>query len=255
MRCDQAGSREFRLPGGYRQLFEALARGLDILLNTPVVAIRHLAGRVDVGTPRGVVSGDRCIVTLPVGVLQAGMVAFDPPLSQRKQQAIAAFDVEPATKLIYRFGGRHWDDAMTYLCHTGLVARWWTPGFGRDDAANTVLVAYVTARRARRIDAMPEREALASGLRELAALLGVAGNERDCIAARRVAWGQDGYARGGYAAVPAGAAWAREALAAPEGDRLVFAGEACAYWSNPQTVHGAIESGLRAAQQCLKRPE
>ncbi len=32
--------------------------------------------------------------------------------------------------------------------------------------------------------------------------------------------------------------------------RLFFAGEATAYDSNPQTVHGAFESGVRAAIQC-----
>jgi monoamine oxidase len=33
---------------------------------------------------------------------------------------------------------------------------------------------------------------------------------------------------------------------------LFFAGEATAHETNPQTVHGAIESGWRAARECLE---
>jgi monoamine oxidase len=44
----------------------------------------------------------------------------------------------------------------------------------------------------------------------------------------------------------------REALAAPVSDWLFFAGEATAYDSNPQTVHGAVDSGVRAAEECSR---
>jgi len=39
-------------------------------------------------------------------------------------------------------------------------------------------------------------------------------------------------------------------LGEPEHDCLYFAGEAIAIDSNPQTVHGAINSGITAAKQC-----
>ena len=69
------------------------------------------------------------------------------------------------------------------------------------------------------------------------------------MAWRRAAWAADSLALGGYAHLPPGAADARPALAAPEGERLFFAGEASAHETNPQTVHGAIESGRRAAAE------
>jgi monoamine oxidase len=138
------------------------------------------------------------------------------------------------------------------MAHTGLIARWWTPAYGRaaSDPSHTVITAFVTAERARQVDAMSELAALAMGLQELAPLIGVADLVTECIAARRVSWAHEPFTRGGYAHCPPGAAAARLALAQPAADRLFFAGEATAFETNPQTVHGAIESGWRAAQEC-----
>jgi monoamine oxidase len=253
MRVDQAGKREFRIRDGYKRLLDWMARDLNIRLRAPVTIIRSNQYYVEVETPHGLVRGRRCIVTLPVGVLQSGAVQFDPPLRASKQAAIAAFRFEPATKLIYRFHERHWDAGMTYMCHAGLAARWWTPGYGyAEGAAQAVITAYVTSERARDLDARAEPDALGIGLHELAALLGSPALAGSCIAAKRVAWAHDPYARGGYASLPPGLADARLALAESEGTTLLFAGEACAYTTNPQTVHGAIESGRHAARALLQ---
>jgi monoamine oxidase len=77
--------------------------------------------------------------------------------------------------------------------------------------------------------------------------------KRNWVATKYQMWGYELYTRGGYAYVPVGKADARVALAQPEGDKLFFAGEATAYDTNPQTVHGAIESGWRAAREVMER--
>lgn len=188
-------------------------------------------------------------MTLPVVVLQAEKIQFSPPLSEAKQAAIQALRMEPATKLIYRFDRQLWDDDLLFFCHTGLVARWWIAGYGR--AESTVAAAFVTEDRARQIDAMSEGEALQAGLYELAQLLGVTDLASYLLVAKRHAWAADPWTLGGYAHVPPGAAYARVELARPEENVLFFAGEATAYETNPQTVHGAIESGWRVAQECM----
>jgi monoamine oxidase len=63
-------------------------------------------------------------------------------------------------------------------------------------------------------------------------------------------WRDDPFARGAYTWVPVGALDAPEALARPEADTLWFAGEGAHAEANG-TVHGAIESGERAAAQVL----
>ncbi|MCC6615165.1 MAG: FAD-dependent oxidoreductase [Anaerolineae bacterium] len=250
MKVDHAGAREFRIRQGYAPLLNWLAKDIPLMLETVVRTIAWNSDGVSVQTEDREFKAARCIVSVPPVLLQRNTIHFEPPLSTRKQYAIAAMRTEAATKLIYRFDQQFWDGAMTYMAHTGTIARWWTPAYGRDDG-EPVISAYVTAGRARYVDTLSEHDALALGLRELEGLLGVRNLEPHLVAARRVAWAHDPYARGGYAHIPPGAANARLSLAAPEGDILFFAGEATAYDTNPQTVHGALESGWRAARECM----
>jgi monoamine oxidase len=251
MQVDRSGKQEFRLEAGYAALFAWMSAGLDMRRNTPVRTVLW-GGEPAVVTDAGVLPARTILLTVPVAVLQSGAVRFEPPLPGAKQQAIDAFRTEPATKLIYHFRERHWIDAMRYLCHDGLAARWWTPGEGRPDAP-AIITAYITAERARQIDALPESEALALGLRELALLISCPLDrlQGDLIQAWRIAWNADPFALGGYAHLQPGQAGARPALAAPVGGRLFFAGEATAYDTNPQTVHGALESGFRAGREVM----
>jgi monoamine oxidase len=250
MRADHAGKEEFRIQEGYGELLKWYSRDLPILLNTSVRDVVWGDNGVNIVTTREDYRARRCIVTVPVSILARGSIRFNPPLSNEKQMAITAFKTEAATKLIYRFHEPVWDADLTFMCHTGLAARWWTPGYGRDGAA--VISCFATAEKAQILDEQEENRALTWGLTELNWLLGT--GERDlrkaAIDSRRVSWAFDAYARGGYAHLPPGDASARPELARPEEDILFFAGEATAYDTNPQTVHGALESGWRAAQEC-----
>jgi len=250
MNVDHAGAREFRIREGYGLLLDWLAQDIPLTLETVAHSVTWNSDSVRVQTEDREFEAARCIVTLPPALLQRNVIRFEPQLSARKQYAIAAMRTEAATKLLYRFDQQFWDGSMTYLAHTGTIARWWTPAYGRDDG-QPVISAYVTAGRARYVDTLSEHDALALGLRELEGLLGLRNLEPHLIAARRIAWAHDPYARGGYVHIPPGAANARLSLAAPEGGILFFAGEATAYDSNPQTVHGALESGWRAARECM----
>jgi len=249
MQADHAGDKEFRIEEGYGALFQWYSRDLPIRLNTSVRRIRWTKDGVMVTADNHLFLADRCIITVPIPVLRG--LRFDPPLSLDKQRAINSFDTQPATKLIYRFREPLWDDSLTYMAHSGVAARWWTPGYGRKGAA--VIACYITAGRARGIDDMTAATALEFGLKDLGKLLGLRPGrlKRDLVAGKRVSWVDDPYARGGYAHISPGAVYERPTLAQSEGGVLFFAGEATAYDSNPQTVHGALESGWRAAREVL----
>ena len=68
--------------------------------------------------------------------------------------------------------------------------------------------------------------------------------------ARFVDWPNDPYSKMAYSYVPVGAAGLRAALAAPIGSTLFFAGEAT-HTECAATVHGALESGFRAAAELI----
>jgi monoamine oxidase len=64
-------------------------------------------------------------------------------------------------------------------------------------------------------------------------------------------WQTDPFARGAYSYAKVGADGAQEALAAPIENTLFFAGEATDTSGHNGTVHGAIASGYRAAQEII----
>ena len=89
----------------------------------------------------------------------------------------------------------------------------------------------------------------AFALDELSALVGSAFRRRATPIAE-TGWARDPWALGSYSHALPGHAGARMALAAPVAERLFFAGEAT-HPSFFSTVHGAWETGLRAAEEAL----
>lgn len=249
MQVDHAGHGEARIQEGYATWLESYQQGLPIEFNAPVKEIHWGGPEISIMSNGQMYQAKNCIITVPVSVLQSRAIRFIPSLSQKRQWAINAFRTEPATKLIYQFREQFWDDGLTFMAHAGLTARWWTPGYGRADAA--IICCYITAERAQKIDDMPEAEALQIGLTELSTLLGVKMEilQAACLKSKRVSWATDPYALGGYAHVPPSMTECRVLLAQSENNQLFFAGEATAFDTNPQTVHGAIESGWWTATE------
>jgi monoamine oxidase len=65
-------------------------------------------------------------------------------------------------------------------------------------------------------------------------------------------WSNDPFSRGAYSYVAVGGLEAQEILAQPLHDTLYFAGEATEHTGKNGTVHGAIISGIRAANELLR---
>jgi monoamine oxidase len=242
---------ESRIREGYKALFKFLMRGLKIKLSSPVQRIEHSKTDITITANGQSFEAKTCVIALPITILQSGTIQFSPSLSFEKQRAVHALKMEAGTKLLYNFTESFWDEDLTYMLHDNTAARWWTPGHGRK--GSSVIACYTTSSRARVLDVLSETEALTIGLKQLSKLLGVSFEklEQNLVKSKRVAWAHDPYTLGAYAHVPPGAAEARVDLAKSEG-RLFFAGEATAYHSTPQTVHGAFDSGIRAAKERLE---
>ncbi|MCU0268117.1 MAG: FAD-dependent oxidoreductase [Acidimicrobiales bacterium] len=96
---------------GYVGLLEPLADGLEVRLATPVRGIAWSPGRVDVRHDGGVERGDAAVITLPIGVLQAEAVAFEPALPESISGAVRALGSGVLDKVVLRFPEVFWDDA------------------------------------------------------------------------------------------------------------------------------------------------
>ena len=244
--ADAAGAGgDLLLPGGYDQLTTRLAQGLDVRLGTVVKRIRHATTFVEVETSSGTFTADAAIITLPLGVLSAGDVIFDPPLPASKRSAIARLRMGLLNKVWLRFSSPCWDEPG-WLERVANPSAW--AEFYATPLPDPTLIAFTCGQHARATEAMSNEEIVAAARSGLRACLGVEVPEP--VEVHLTRWQADPFSRGAYSFIPAGATPAdRRNLAAPTG-RLYFAGEAC-HMRHPSTVHGAYLSGQSAAQRVV----
>jgi monoamine oxidase len=239
------GDENFHILDGYDRAVDQLAAGLDIRLSQAVERVVWGDAGVMVALSDGAaLTARHLIITVPVGVLQSGRPTFDPPLPEAKRAAISAIAVGHVIKLMLWFERQLWPD-FVILSTDGRIATWWTV----ESAATPTIMGYVGGPAALTIAALGERGAIALGLAELSQLFGF-----DAAAAslggRMSGWSDDPWSLGAYTYSPVGVGAARADLAAPLGP-LHFAGEATLTNGHIATVHGAIESGRRAADEVL----
>lgn len=237
---------DFRVNDGYDSLAAFLAQGLNICFNTAVHQIEwNEAGTILLLSDGQILRAQRVIVTVPLGVLQAGKLEFSPALPPQKQQAINALAMGSVSKLALWFERAFWPP-FAFLHSDGMVRAWW-PVYSEQGA---VLMGYTGGPAALRLAGLGPEVAVKQGLAEVTALFDPAAREL-FIKGQLVDWASDPWARGAYTYTPVGAGNARAELAAPIAETLFFAGEATCTNGHPATVHGAIESGWRAADEIL----
>lgn len=237
------GDRMARFPRGYDAVPGRLARGLRIERGVRVREVRWDRSGVRLIARGSEWTSSRAIVTLPLGVLKARAVRFDPPLPRWKLRAIEALEMGPVVKIALLFAKARWPADLGFLhAREEAVPTFWRPLPSRAPA----LIGWAASRKA---DALRGKDVAAIAARSLSSALG----ERvRPLRALVFDWQQDDLARGAYSWVPAGAMASQRALARPVGT-LHFAGEATHFDGACGTVHGAIETGIRAAGEVLRR--
>ena len=202
---------------------------------------------VRVRSDAGTHEARRAIVTLPLAVLQQTGVKFTPALPPAKQHAIDGLGAGANGKIVLLFDEPCWPEDLTLFLSGRDTQLWWRPGILRDDEA-PVITAYFGGSAVERFRALGEGASLAA-IRDLEDFFDVKLESR-LRNARFVDWPADPFARMSYSYIPPRGAGLRAELAQPVDDTLFFAGEATNH-VRPSTVHGALESGLRAAQEVL----
>ena len=237
------GDRISRVPRGYDVVPDRLARGLRIELRSRVRLVRWSRSSVQVLTDDRRWEGRRAIVTLPLGVLQAGAVRFEPRLPVWKSSAIAALAMGPVVKVALLFDRPHWPDDLAFLhAHGQPVPTFWRPLPSRAPT----LVGWAASRNA---EALRGKDAVDAALRSLSAVLK---KRLQPVRALAFDWQEDELSRGAYSWVPVQAMKAQRALADRVGP-LHFAGEGTNFEGACGTVHGAIATGIRAASEIAGR--
>ena len=239
------------IEGGMERFPQALARGLErrIRYRTRVTAVDQHENGVIVHCDNGTVYGDYAIITIPFSVLR--YIDIRKPFSPAKQRAIRGLHYEPAAKLYFAFRRRFWEDEgiTAGVSYTDLpVRKLYYLQEGRE-AGQGLLLSYCTGRDAQRWTALGERTALEEGLRSIARLHPSALDTYDGGIA--MLWQNDPYAGGAFAfCQPHEETQFAEPARTPEG-RIYFAGEHTGYCR--RWIQGALESGLRAAEEVHRR--
>ena len=243
----------FVLVGGYGQLWDKLSRPFAdrILLSSPVAALDWSPAGVTAHVGGGTFEGRTAIVTLPLGILQSGAVAFRPQLPDRKRAAIDGLRSGAIVKVIAEFRRPFWES------RTGTVPSFRAPDSPFfafrvsfwDRPGPPTLVAFLGAASALAVTGYRERVA-----ELLHQVLGEMFPETDVgaeLVRLEVAdWPADPWARGAVSVEPVGGAHLRAELALPT-PPLFWAGEATATDGGAECVHGALTTGRRAVLEAL----
>ncbi len=231
---------------GFSTLTNGLADGLDIELGCAVSEVRYDSDGVDLICGNRRYRGGHAIVTLPLGVLKAGHVRFDPPLPAEKTDAINRLGYGALAKACLSFEAPFWPPG----CYSfGLAG-------GASDQPTTAITHHAISgvsaitllyggSSARQFEAMSEADARTAALAVLRSEFGA--HVPEPIRFARTNWTGDPYALGCYSFIATGSHPRDcEILARPVSARLSFAGEATnsTQWA---FAHGAYVSGLREA--------
>jgi monoamine oxidase len=261
------GERAWHILGGYSQLTTYLANrvremGGEIRPNCAVLSVRWKTGEVTVETSAGTFRAPRCIVTLPLGVLQQanreGGVRFDPEpeaLAHARRLAMGA-----AERFTMIFRERWWESSprlkinalrsMSFLFTSRRTPPvWWTPH--PEPEALPKLTGWAGGPPAARLSVRSAEDLGSAACGELAAVFALQEHmiREALMATHRHDWSLDPFSRGAYSYVAAGALGAPGAMTKPEAGTLFFAGEHTDITGHWGTVHAALRSGLRAATQ------
>lgn len=243
----------FVLVEGYGALWARLSGPFAdrIRLEVPVTRIDWSKDGVVAHMEHGRAEARTAIVTVPVGVLQAGAVTFRPGLPAGKTTAIQGLRLGAIVKLIAEFRRPFWE------ARTGVVPSFRAPdypfcGFRAsfwDRPGPPTLVTFLGAAPALAVTGDRDRAADLL-LRALGDMFPEADVRAELVGLEIADWPADPWARGAVSVEPVGGAHLRHDLASPT-PPLFWAGEATSTDGGAECVHGALTSGRRAAVEAL----
>lgn len=261
-RAEQAidGDRQFRFASGYDELVRAVADRIDhkhceMVTNAAVTEIRWRPGEAVARTATAEFHAPRAIITLPLGVLKSNKVVFSPALPD-KHQVMQFLEMGPVIRVSLCFPAKFWEqepemtDLSFLFTDDPQFPTWWTS----NPLPYPILTGWAAGHHAKELAGNSHEEIAQSALHTLARILDLDHSHlvRQLTGAFTHDWQADPFSHGAYSYAAVGGMDAARTLAAPVAETLFFAGEATNFEGYNGTVHGAIESGNRAAQELLQ---
>jgi monoamine oxidase len=248
---------QMRVAEGYSALVEYFvreirARGGRLISGAKVSHVHWKRGNVEVVAAHNsrdeIFHADAAIVTLPVGVLKAGHVLFEPSLPD-KIEAANGLEFGNVVKMIFQFKESSWNDFGFIHVPEALISTWWS------DARGPIVTGWAGGTHADALLKCFTKQLRSTGLKILSEILfngePVRNLRRQLSAVHYYNWADDPDVLGAYSYIPVNGLDLPKLLGAPVGDTLFFAGEATVTDAQTGTVFGALETGQRAAREIL----
>jgi monoamine oxidase len=256
--------RLFRIREGYDRLPQFLAQkfieaGGTLILNTLVERVdwtpSHVRIQAQANGQSVTYEAAKAIITLPLGVLQQQSVAFSPtPDALHEAERLRMGHVRRFT-LVFRepFWKRLQPAALeqlSFLLSFGSMPPvWWTS----HPAPGNTLTGWVGGPRSEAFANLTSDQLAEAACKALAQIFSLTPTEirGQLLSCHTHDWQHDALTFGAYSYIAAGALDACSKMTLPADNTLYFAGEHTDTTGHWGTVHAAIRSGHRAAQQLL----
>lgn len=225
-----------------------------VQLNTIITKIDYSGAVISLTDQNNqVYTCDKLIITVPLSVLKNGDITFIPALPAEKVDAIQNIGMGKGMKIILKFSSRFWADDLGSLFGNGNVPEYWYTSLGRGNTP--VLTAFVMGLKAEYLSSLGNN-AIQSVLDELDSFYGNNLASTNFVDAVIMDWSKEPFIKGSYSyPMVGGGIVKRKALAKKIGDNVFFAGEATHTEGHSATVHGAIETALRAVNELIESVE
>jgi len=159
--------------GGYSRVLETAAGDLDVRTGTKVITVGYDRSGATVETEGGeTVTSDVVVVTVPIGVLKADSIRFDPPLPEPNRLAIEGLGAGVLDKLWLAFDEVFWDpeaDSFQWIDadRPGLWAGWVN---GQSYMGKPLLMGLNGGSQAADLSGWSDEDVLRSGMTALAGI-------------------------------------------------------------------------------------
>jgi monoamine oxidase len=241
----------YRVVGGNDLIPRALSAALaDVRLNAPVTSISVLPDEVRVTYKQGdsYLTASSAFAILATPLTTARLIEFSPPLPEAHRRLVNELSYGAVTKVLIEYRKRFWDERGwngRLVTDAPIVYTWHATSHVEHE--HGILTAYTGGGPGAALASLSDEERIKLAVGEIEKVFPGSSDLIECT--ETVAWPNEPYTRGSYAALAPGEVTAHwKTLFEPAG-RLFFAGEHATAIQG--FMEGAVESGQRVARMIL----
>ncbi len=246
-----AGNTDYKFTGTFYDALHALifSKAADkVRLKSEVTHIDYSSDKVAITCRDGYeVSADKVIVTIPVSQLKKNLIQFSPDIPSAKAKAIQNIGMDQGMKVFLKFDKKFWAANVA----GGTVCPAYGDGTYGKSSKYPMLVPFIMGKYADALNKTGNAGTIRDKLlQELDQMFNGAATKH-FVDIHIQNWGKEPFIGGAYSYSSLNIGNSREVLSQPIDGKLYFAGEATHTQGHFQTVHGAVETGIREVERIL----